>query len=249
MEAPGASRPQLYVDMVSQPARACLLLVKLAALPVEVKVVNIAKGGNRAPEYVALTGGKTGKNVPILVDAGGTVLESCTILRYLCRKFDLESNDSFYPDNLLTRARVDAALDWHHSALRPGCAGLAWHFVVSKRLGRPSSQEKLEMAQQLTVDSLDRMENYWVKDRAFVAGDKLSIADLVLSQEIQQLVLLDLAQDGTDLEEVLAPYAGVRNWLQRVRAACGPHYEAATKLLFKSAARRKGAVAAVRPKL
>ena len=151
MEAPGASRPQLYVDMISQPARACLLLVKLAALPVEVKVVNIAKGGNRAPEYVALTGGKTGKNVPILVDAGGTVLESCTILRYLCRKFDLESNDSFYPDNLLTRARVDAALDWHHSALRPGCAGLAWHFVVSKRLGRPSSQERLETAQQLTV--------------------------------------------------------------------------------------------------
>ena len=117
------------------------------------------------------------------------------------------------------------------------------------------------------------MENYWVKDWAFVAGDKLSIADLVLSQEvsragtreregrvpgrgrltvdlqIQQLVLLDLAQDGTDLEEVLAPYAGVRDWLQRVRAACGPHYEAVTKLLFKSAARRKAAVATVRPKL
>lgn len=42
--------------------------------------------------------------------------------------------------------------------------------------------------------SVQTMENYWLKNTPFVAGSKISLADLLYACEIQQLCLLQGAE-------------------------------------------------------
>ena len=233
---------ELLVDMVSQPSRACVALCRCAGLPVEVRVVNIAKGGTRAPEFRATN--PLGK-VPCLVERGRpggawALPESCSILRYLCERHGL---DAWYPQDLERRARVDSALDWPHSTLRRGCAGLVFGHVIAKRLGARVPPGSVAASEAEMVRALGQLEKYWLgRGEAFVAGaGPPTIADLILSCEVQQLELLDAPQDGTDMKGALRPYPRVRQWLAAVEAALAPHYADAHAVLRKSAARRRQA--------
>ena len=66
--------------------------------------------------------------IPVMKDNDFVLTESHAILRYLSQKFKVE--DHWYPNDLKQRAKVDQYLDWHHTFLRYGCAGLVFknHF-------------------------------------------------------------------------------------------------------------------------
>jgi len=236
---------ELLVDMVSQPSRACAVLCRCAGLPVELRVVNILKGGTRAPEF--LQKNPLGK-VPCLVEAGRpgghwSLPESCSILRYLCDRHGL---DGWYPQDLERRARVDSALDWHHGTLRAGCAGVVFAHVIAKRRGLTVPPGGAAASEGRMVQALGQLEEFWLSHgEPFVAGPaRPTIADLILSCEVQQLQLLDAAQDGTDMEAILRPYPRIRQWLGVIEAALAPHYADIHTILRKSAALRKKAGAA-----
>mmetsp|Transcript_18101 Transcript_18101/g.51065 ORF Transcript_18101/g.51065 Transcript_18101/m.51065 type:complete len:244 (-) Transcript_18101:109-840(-) len=224
------ARLRLFVDLMSQPSRATLLFCRASRTPVEVRLVNIAKGGTRDPEYRALYN-PLGK-VPCLVDDGTSIPESCTILRHLAGRMGREG-EAWYPSDPLERARVDSALDWHHTTLRRGAAGLVFAKYIAPRLGQQqhNAAAEAEAATKVLRPALRQMETYWLGNSHFVAGQGMTIADLVLMCEVHQLRVLVKELDGVDMAQLLQPCPRVRQWLEACEAALEPHLPEACKVL------------------
>ena len=62
-----------------------------------------------------------------------------------------------------------------------------------------------------------------------MAGNEISIADLLLSFEIEQNRFQDASGHNPNFAQLLEPYPNVRAWLERVSAKTGPYYEHALK--------------------
>ena len=118
---------------------------------------------------------------------------------------------------------------------------LVFHSVIGPRLKRPVNEaikvEGLEILQQ----SLDTLQSYWLLEgkRPFVCSQDISIADLLMACELEQLCLMNKASHGTDLDDQLANRPVIRAWMKRVRETCGPAYDDAHAPLWQSVSRSK----------
>jgi len=228
----------LHVDLMSQPSRACVLLVKVEKLPVTVAPVNIAKGGTRDPKYRTLN--PLGK-VPCLVEADGTSIpESGAILTYLCNTHSVKPH--WYPAEPKARARVDGAMHWHHTTLRKGAAGVCWQRVVAKNLGAPTSEQALKEATAALKAALDQMEAYWLQKGKlpYVGGSQPCLADLLCACELSNLQIADpLTPPGDRLEALLAARPAVRAWYANVQNFVGPAWEEVHAVTSKVAAKQQ----------
>ncbi|PSC75495.1 Glutathione S-transferase theta-2B [Micractinium conductrix] len=162
--------------------------------------------------------------------------ESASIMRHLCDTRRGAVADHWYPAEPHARASINAAMDWHGSTLRVGAMTVVWHRAISLNLGFKGNEGIVnDFALPRVKDALKALDSVWLKDGPFVAGQSQpSIADLLLSCEVEQLCLLDGALQGPDMADLLAPLPRVRAWLGRVRDACSPHYDEVHKLLRKS---------------
>uniref|UniRef100_A0A674B7I0 glutathione transferase n=1 Tax=Salmo trutta TaxID=8032 RepID=A0A674B7I0_SALTR len=118
-------------------------------------------GENRTPQYTKLN--------PI--DA---------ILKYLPTKYNVPSNR--YPRHLERRARVDEYTAWQHTNTRPHAAKV---FIMEVRL--PTDPLKVERALADLGDTLEKLENMFLKRQPFLCGDDISLADLLAVCELMQL--------------------------------------------------------------
>jgi len=134
-----AGAGHLYLDLMSQPCRAVALFARLHGMPLQTVNTIIHKRQHREAAFDALN---PKKQIPVLEEAddGGFVLtESTTIMRYLAARHG--AAEHWYPhrgDDVATlreRARVDAACDWYHAALRPAAKDWTYHRVIAARLG------------------------------------------------------------------------------------------------------------------
>ncbi len=95
-------------------------------LPYELKAVNIGKGEQFAPSFLAIS---PNNRMPAIIDPDGpggapiSVFESGAILQYLGRK-----SGQFYPTDERARIKVDEWLIWQVANLGP-MAGQASHFI------------------------------------------------------------------------------------------------------------------------
>jgi glutathione S-transferase len=177
-----------------------------------------------------------------------TPLLSAAILRYLCTSRAVP--DHWYPKDARARARCDAAMDWHHSSLRRGATQLFFvYYMLPLRKGgkfKPGPREEMTATDGLKMlqDALKQMEAYWLASGRFVAGADVSIADLILANEISELDLLAAAPSSPHkAEDLLAPFPRVRAWLADVRRACEPHWDAAHSKLNAIIANSAGGAA------
>jgi glutathione S-transferase len=200
----------LYLDWLSQPARACALLLLESGVPHEFHVLHITKGQTKTPEFKALNPAGL---VPVLVedrvDGKFILTESHAILRYICLSRQLEQ---FYPSDLTVRGRIDSWLDWKHTNLR---IGSTWSMMAAIFLpSRGASDDKIERyrkeSRTILRNSLTRMNNELSRS-AFLAGTKTpSIADLALAMEITSLPMSGESWKG---------YEHVESWLGRLEGA------------------------------
>ncbi|DBB00858.1 TPA: Glutathione S-transferase theta-1 [Trebouxia sp. C0004] len=224
----------LYVDMMSQPSRACVIFCRLNNIKVEEKLVNIAKGGTRSPEHRAVN--PLGK-LPCLQEGTFVLPESASILRYLATKADVP--DHWYPREPKARARVDSALDWYHGNVRLHAAGLSWHRVIGKNLKQPVSEGQAKQHVAGMKTTFQTLEQFWLAKSPFLAGNEISIADLLHCCELDQLCLLDGAEQGPTLQELLEPFPRVQRWMLLVAQSTGPYWKTVSAFLHKVAQRGK----------
>jgi glutathione S-transferase len=180
--SPAASSPtdggELFVDMMSQPSRACCYFAHLARLPVTRRRVNLGKKEQRATTYPNPL-----KQVPCLVERDGFVLpESSAILKYLADRHTVA--DHWYPRELRARARVNAALDWHHFSLRRGAAGVTWFSLIARNMGMKTDPGMARAMLGVLKGALGTLESTWLTDDApFMMGSsRPCVADLLVAE-------------------------------------------------------------------
>jgi GST-like protein len=178
-----------------------IMLEELGA-PYEVKYVNIGKGEQFTPEFLAIA---PNNRMPAIVDPDGpggapiSVFESAAILMYLGRKFR-----RFYPvDDERRRVAVEEWLAWQVANVGP-VFGHNNHF-------RNYAPEKAPYAIRRFENEAHRLTgvlNTRLAGRAFVADD-YSIADMALVGWIK-----GYERHGIDIGE----FPNVRRWLDALLA-------------------------------
>ncbi|MBP6999915.1 glutathione S-transferase N-terminal domain-containing protein [Amaricoccus sp.] len=176
------------------------------ALPFETRLVNIGKGEQFRPEFLAIS---PNNRMPAIVDPEGpdgqpiSVFESGAILQYLARK-----TGRFHGRDARERVAVEEWLFWQVGGVGP-MAGQAHHFLTYA--------PKMEPPQDLPY-AKDRYRNevarlYGVLDRRlagrdFVAGE-YSIADMAI---------WPWASLWERQEQDLDAFPNMKAWLERVGA-------------------------------
>jgi glutathione S-transferase len=51
---------------------------------------------------------------------------------------------------------------------------------------KPPSESKVAKLKQNMIDTCDLIENFWLKDKKYICGDHITIADLLATTELEQ---------------------------------------------------------------
>jgi GSH-dependent disulfide-bond oxidoreductase len=178
------------------------IMLEECRLPYTMIPVNIARGDQFKPEFLAIS---PNNRMPAIVDHDGpggrpiSVFESGAILQYLGRK-----TGRFYPKDERGRVEVDQWLFWQMANLGPK-AGEANHFR------NYAAAEKQQYAIDRFTNELNRLYgvmNRRLEDRAFLAG-RYSIADMACVGWVR----IHKSQ-GQDLND----FPNLNRWYEVVRA-------------------------------
>jgi GSH-dependent disulfide-bond oxidoreductase len=177
------------------------IMLEECGLPYVVRPVDIAKGEQFAPRFLAIS---PNNRMPAIIDSAGpggrpiSVFESGAILQYLGRK-----TGKFYPREERARTAVEEWLFWQVGGLGP-MAGQATHF-------RRYAPEQIFYAVARYTDEVNRLYgvmNARLAKQEFLAG-RYSIADMACIGWVR------LAErQGQDL----AQFAHLKRWFETIRA-------------------------------
>lgn len=142
-----------------------------------------AFGITKTPEYIAMNPNSV---VPTLVDGDFTLWESNVIVRYLCAK---HSMGDLYPTDLKERFNAERWMDWQQTTFSPSGRDAFWQMI---RVPEPErDMKKVEASIASTEILLDRFEAH-LRTTEFVAGNKLTMADIPMACEIHRWFGLNL---------------------------------------------------------
>jgi GST-like protein len=178
------------------------IMLEETGLPYRVVPVNIARGEQFRPEFLAIS---PNNRMPAIVDddppGGGapiSIFESGAILLYLGEK-----SGQFLPKDLRGRFEVTQWLMWQMGGLGP-MAGQAHHF-------RQYAPEKIEYGIQRYTKEVNRLYgvmNKRLADREFLAG-AYSVADMAAYPWV-----VPFKNQGQDLEE----FPNLKRWFEAMGA-------------------------------
>ncbi|KQT11943.1 glutathione S-transferase [Methylobacterium sp. Leaf399] len=218
------------------------LFLEEAGLPYAIKPVDIGKGAQFAPDFLAIA---PNNRMPAIVDhapASGTapvaLFESGAILLYLAEK-----TGRFIPADLHGRAEVLQWLFWQMGGLGP-MLGQNHHFSQYAPEPVPYAIDRYVKETNRLYGVLDRR----LADRAYVAGDAYSIADMasypwIVPWEKQGQTLSDFPHLSRWFADIAGRSATKAAYARA--AAVNPDYgkpmsEDAKKVMFGQTAKRDG---------
>jgi GST-like protein len=179
------------------------LFLEEAGLEYTIKPVDIGRGDQFKPEYLAIS---PNNKMPAIVDhapadegAPISVFESGAILLYLANK-----TRRFIPEDLRGRIAVNEWLFWQMGGLGP-MTGQYGHFNVYAPEKIAYAIERYTKEAQRLLGVLDRQ----LAGRAFIAGDDYTIADMACYPWINPYSKAPLD---------LTPFANVRRWQAAIAA-------------------------------
>ncbi|MGL4290630.1 MAG: glutathione S-transferase N-terminal domain-containing protein [Phreatobacter sp.] len=180
------------------------IMLEECGLPYTVHTVNIGKGDQFKPEFLAIS---PNNRIPAIVDPDGpgghpiSVFESGAILQYLGRK-----TGKFYPTDERQRVEVDQWLMWQMGGFGP-MLGQTHHFRIY-------APEKIEYAINRYTNEANRLYgvlNRRLEGRDYIAGD-YSIADMAC---------IGWAKAWERQGQDIAQFPNVKAWIERMLARPG----------------------------
>ena len=146
-------------------------------LPFERIDAGSAFGVVKTPEYLARNPNAL---VPLIDDGEVELWESNVIVRYLCAR---HSHDFLYPAGLAQRFDAERWMDWQQTTLNPAGrpAFIQWFRT-------PAQQRDMEQIAQSTAatEPLLAMLDTHLSRRRFMAGDRLTMADIPIACEFHR---------------------------------------------------------------
>jgi GSH-dependent disulfide-bond oxidoreductase len=177
------------------------IMLEECGLPYAVHPVNIGKGDQLKPDFLAIS---PNNKIPAIVDPDGpggapiAVFESGAILQYLGRK-----TGRFYPADERRRVEVEEWLFWQVGGLGP-MAGQTHHFRVYAPEKIPYAVERFTKEVARLYGVMDRR----LATREFLAGE-YSIADIACIGWVKLW-----QRQGQNLDDV----PNLKRWLEAVLA-------------------------------
>jgi len=176
-----------------------------AELEIEFERVDVGGpfGGNRDAEYLSLNPNGL---VPTVKDGDLIMWESNTICRYLAAT---RNGERLYPRDPAGRTHVERWMDWQLSVVGPPMGQLLFGLVRTKPEARDHAA--IDAARRRALAAWTIVEDE-LKDRPYLAGSELSLAEIVLGTQIYRWFSFPIER----------PELGnVRGWYDRMRQRPG----------------------------
>jgi len=179
--------------------RKVVLAAQLLEIPFERIDAGAAFGVVQTPEYQARNPNAL---VPLLEDGDFSLWESNVIVRYLCAR---HAGRGLYPQDLRTRFDAERWMDWQQTTLN-GAGREAFIQLVRT----PAERRRAEAigASVAATEPLLAMLDAHLSQRAFLAGARLTMADVPIACEMHRWWGLPLAH---------AEHPHLRRWYDGIR--------------------------------
>lgn len=193
---------KLFCDPISTTSRPVMLFAAEAGIALDREHVDLMSHANREAAYLAVNPNGV---VPFLVDGDFALGESSAILKYLADKVGSKT----YPKALKARAKVNEQMDWLNTQIRRDfCIFTVYPRVLTDGHLPPQLNDLRPYGEAASARWLGILDAE-LKDRAFLCGEELTIADYLGAAYIS---LGDLI--GYDF----SPFPNVERWLATMKA-------------------------------
>jgi len=142
-------------------------------LPLELALVDLTKGAQKKPEYLALN--PTGRT-PTLIDGDFKLWESAAILQYLGSK----TRSPLWPEDAKARADIMRWQSWHLQHWSRGINGFIFENLVKGilKMGEPDPKA-LAQAGELFHQDASVLDKH-LERHAYLVNDALTLADFTV---------------------------------------------------------------------
>ena len=154
----------------------------------------------KTPEYLRLNPNAL---VPVMEDGDFVLWESNVIVRYLCAK---HSPGQLYPNDLRERFEAERWMDWQQTTFSPASRPGFWQLI---RTAPEQRNAQVLSDSNAAVEALLATLEAQLGRHAFVAGDRFTMADVVLGCE---------AHRWFGLPQPRQSWPNVERWYQGLRA-------------------------------
>jgi glutathione S-transferase len=193
---------RLYHNAISFNSRRALMTALHLDVKLDLEVVNLQKGEQRRPDMLRMN--PNGK-VPVLEDDGFVLWESHAIMQYLA---DRTPGQTVYPVELRARADVNRWLFWSANHWSPSVSILNWENFVKGLIGAgPPDPAHVKRGETQVTDCAAVLDAH-LADKAWIAQDRLTLADLALVTPLMTLVQAKLP---------VANYPNLLAWFGRMQ--------------------------------
>lgn len=194
---------RLYSSLLSPNTKRVRVIAAELGLDVEVKAVDLQKGENKTPEFLAMN--PNGK-VPTVEKNGRSLWESPAVLYELASE---RPESGLVPSGVAERAEMLRWMFWNASHLEPAIFGVAFEtWFKAKLMGQAADGARVEENMR-NFARYAPVLNDRLTGRRWVLGDRFTIADIALGTSVEVTKAAEIP---------LAPYPSVARWLDRVAA-------------------------------
>lgn len=165
---------KIYTSPFSSNARKVIVTAAELALAPELITVDLPKGEQRKPEFLALN--PSGK-VPVLVDGDFVLTESHAIMMYLA---DKAPNQKLYPTEPRARADSHRWLFWSANHFGPAIATLNFEHMVKKIAGLGEPDPALIAHGEALFHESARILDAHLATREWLVGSSFTLADIAV---------------------------------------------------------------------
>lgn len=192
----------LYVTPLSPSGRKVLAVVYHLGLSPELKMIDLSKGEQKAPEFLQIN--PNGRN-PALCDGDFKLWESNAILQYLSERY---ADFRLWGKDPQTRADVSRWLFWESAEWNPSISPIVFENMIKPMFmpGSQPDQAAIQRAKDRLANSA-RVLDSQLASRRFITGDELTLADFSVA------ALLTYWQPG---QVPLQSYEHILAWLARM---------------------------------
>jgi glutathione S-transferase len=189
---------ELYVFPPSPRAFKVMAVARHLGLDAAIRLVNLGKGEQKAPDYVALN---PNMRMPTLRDGDFVLWESNAITQYLAGR---KPQSGLLPTDERGRLDVTRWQFWDLAHWDPACAIFIFEYGVKPLLLGIKEPDMANIAKGTEMfHRAAQVLDGQLKGKRFVTGDTLTIADFSLGSPLNVAALARLP---------LEPYGEIRRW-------------------------------------
>jgi glutathione S-transferase len=172
-------------------------------LPLELEVVDLSKGQQQTPEYLALN--PTGR-APVLVDGDFILWESNAIMQYLADR----TPNRLWPNDARARADMMRWQSWQLAHWdKEGCEPLIIERLVKKFLNLGTPEMAVVAKGMESFNREARVLDAHLAKQSYLVGTEVTLADFSVAAPLFY---------AKEAELPVAPYQHLRDWFARVSA-------------------------------